>query len=491
MKTLQRMMGVVGLIVGITNWSTGCGEDGVLLVGGGSEGSAQGGGGQGGGGSGGNAQGGAGQGGSEQGGGGQGGGGDACNKEMPNASWSESFSAEGALYLGAPRIDAMGNVFLAGDFGTSLKIGGAAMTSNGSRNVFLAKLDNMGTPLWAQSFKGTGEQIHGNTVLDAAGNVIMKGSFYTSIDFGNGALSASGNTTFLAKFDGANGNVIWDKALPGVGAFMDADAAGNVILTGTFDKPINLGGGSLTPNGGADIFLAKFDPNGTLLWSKQCGVHNDLLWGSAVVDPAGNIVFVGSFIGSLDFGGNPLQGNTETVFMAKFDPNGTHLWSKALGSGIMMNRRVDSAGNIFVAAGGEYIDFGNGPLAGYNFVAKFDPQGNYLWSHDFGVLMADLITNLHVDDSGNVFAMGLLQSPVDLAGCPSLAPTSHVLWKFGADGQYLWTGHFAETVDVAAVGTSKTGEAVVTGAYLGSVDFGTGALMSTGNADVFAFKLAP
>ncbi|MGC8928898.1 MAG: SBBP repeat-containing protein, partial [Myxococcota bacterium] len=202
------------------------------------------------------------------------------------------------------------------------------------------------------------------------------------------------------------GNHLWSKRFGGssgdVGYSVSVDKNGNVYITGYFNSSsIDFGGGALTNAGGNcgnypcdDIFLAKFDTNGNHLWSKRFGGNNGEDGSSVSVDSNGNVYITGWFhSSSIDFGGGALTNAGDAdIFLAKFDTNGNHLWSKRFGGsdgdgGSSVS--VDKNGNVYITGGfwSSSIDFGGGALTNANagiddiFLAKFDSNGNYLWSN--------------------------------------------------------------------------------------------------------------
>jgi len=84
---------------------------------------------------------------------------------------------------------------------------------------------------------------------------------------------------------------------------------------------VDFGGGELTSAGAEDIFLAKFDANGSHLWSKHFGDSSNQHGHSVTCDESGNVLVTGYFRGSVHFGGAALasEGNYD-IFLAKFKP---------------------------------------------------------------------------------------------------------------------------------------------------------------------------
>jgi hypothetical protein len=301
-----------------------------------------------------------------------------------NHVWSKRFGDAGDQTGTSLAVDGAGNVLLTGSFSGSVDFGGGPLTSAGGRDIFLAKFDTAGSHLWSKRFGDASDQ-HGYSVaVDGAGNALLTGYFYGSVDFGGGALlSAVFSDIFLAKFDPA-GNHLWSKRFGDadfqIGLGVAADGSGNVLLTGWFDGSVDFGGTPMSASGAADIFLAKFNSAGNHLWSQHFSGAGELKVSSLALDGAGNVLLTGELTSSVDFGGGALTsaGSTD-IFLAKFDPAGSHLWSKRFGdAGSQGGYSVaaSGAGNVLITGyfSGS-VDFGGGPLmsAGSQdaFLAKF------------------------------------------------------------------------------------------------------------------------
>ena len=203
------------------------------------------------------------------------------------------------------------------------------------------------------------------------------------------------------------------------------DASGNVYITGRLSGTTDFGGGPLTSLG-YDVFIAKFDANGKHIWSKRFGDGDNQVGLSIAVDGSGKVAITGEFSGTVDFGGGPFTytGYTD-AFVAKFDTNGNHLWSKQLGayysdSGTMV--ATDALGNVVVTGYvNGTVDLGGGPVtSAYQdiFVVKFRASGTYLWSHLFGDIDEQWGYSVAVDGSRNVVLAGIFEGSVDFGGGP-------------------------------------------------------------------------
>jgi hypothetical protein len=91
------------------------------------------------------------------------------------------------------------------------------------------------------------------------------------------------------------------------------------MITGNFLGSVDFGGGPFLSAGGMDIFLAKFDGNGTHLWSQRFGHFNDQSGQSVAFDASWNVITTGYFQGIVDFGGDTLtSAGSSDIFLAKF-----------------------------------------------------------------------------------------------------------------------------------------------------------------------------
>ena len=268
--------------------------------------------------------------------------------------------------------DSLENIYLVGDHEGTVNFGGSLLTSAGLNDVFIAKLDPLGNHLWSKRFGDAKNQSGRAIAMDSAGNVLVTGSFDGIIDFGGGLfINVGAVNMFIVKLDSA-GNHLWSKRFgedqPLYSRYdIVADGPGNILVSGSFKGTIDFGGGPLTSAGLADLYVAKLDALGNHLWSKRFGDVGDQVNCQVAVDEVGNVLMVGDFDGTIDFGGGPLisAGNLD-LFVAKFDQLGNHLWSRRFGD-VQFQSAFDVAPydseNVLIAgtfAGG--IDFGGGPL---------------------------------------------------------------------------------------------------------------------------------
>jgi hypothetical protein len=306
------------------------------------------------------------------------------------------------------------------------------------------------------------------------------------------------------------------------------DAAGDAVATGDFDGTINLDpnnpsnpAGTLTfPSGFYDstgtwngtiaAYVARYDPNGNLLWARGFGGGGSAspsnAWGRKVaVDGSGNIYAVGQFSGTINVGpdasGKPVTltglpfGSDTSEYLVKYSSEGIVQWAVMSSdhSGGAEHLAVDPQGDVFIAnrldVNGQTI--GNQTLSwsnGQGYLAKYGPNGAFDWVDQFNV--TDL-RGVAADGSGNAYLTGGFSGTVDFdpgpgtynlfSGGSSKHPNQAAfVEKLNASGGLAWadvfqatsTGRFSGSwSDGSAIALDSSGDVLTVGSYGGTVDF--------------------
>lgn len=346
-------------------------------------------------------------------------------------------------------VDGAGNVLLTGTFSGTMSVGGVSLTSTASSSLFVVKLSPAGDVLWARSFGDTPGSHAWSTRLaaDSTGNVVVVGSFTGTLRLGDqehttGSLDYSPEHLFTVKLAAGTGEPLWSRSFSGTGGkhsdAVTVDAAGDVVVSGTFIETLDLGGVQLHsslaipeyPEMGSwffDAFVAKLDgATGTTLWGKSMGEGWVNERGQNLrVDAAGQLLLL--------MRNRASWGGGDSFSLAKLDANGAPLWSRSLsGNSYRSNPRMtlafDASGNVllsgYVLSG---MDFGGGyrdsPIGAYiAFLAWYSPQGEYLSDKTFGgwanetSYSVPLGAGAGFDASGNVVFAGWFWGSMELGG---------------------------------------------------------------------------
>jgi hypothetical protein len=405
-------------------------------------------------------------------------------------------------------VDDRGNVLIAGAYRGSVDFGTGPLTSVGHDDVYVAKLTPEGRTLWSQRFGDSSWQGARDVATDAAGNVFVVGLFSDTLDIGDRPLFTPRNLdVFLARFD-PEGHPLWSRAFETSGqrtqVYMAADARGHSVLAGYFTRTINFGQGALVSAGQPDVFLARFAPDGRLLWNQRFGDAQDQHVINLAVDRAGHIALAGVFAGSIDFGGGPLiSTGPRDIFVAVFDPSGRLRWSKRLpgvldqGSALAAfdaERQVALVGDFESAdagAVGQHAD----PKEPHVLVTQLAADGRHLWSRRIGKAAQVRPSGIAIAPGGRVVVTGVLLGDADLGDGPfaGLGGLDVFMLELGPDGALLDARRFGDAADQfhTAVAIAPGGNPILAGAFDGTLDFGSGLLSSEGNLDFFIARLAP
>ena len=330
---------------------------------------------------------------------------------------------------------------------------------------------------------------------------------------------------------GGSGLATWANGF-GAGGTVDetrvaVDAQGNIFAFGDFQGTIDFtggdgGAGSLTSAGLKDLYLAKFDPGGRLLWSSRYGNAATQYAGGVTTDASGNVYIVGSFYSGVSFDGAADAGSyshaySETTgFVAKFDANGQYLWSREVGNGsgyeFLYGVAVDGLGGVavsgslqgtvpFAAADGG-VDALTGAGANDIMVFKLTTDGAFVWARSFGDSADQASTALGVDGAGNFYLTGYAGGTIALgsAGSITTGPVMDTfLLRLGNDGTPEWGRLLTGAADLSGeqfLAVTPQGDAYVamnshSAVGPAGLDGGPGTVANQGNTDVAIARFDP
>jgi hypothetical protein len=276
--------------------------------------------------------------------------------EFQSALATGGTGADTVLFMSS---DAPGNTYVSGSFNGTTVIGGTTLTSAGSFDAYLAKFDPAGSMLWVRQVGGTGDESGFGSAPLANGDVYLCGRFNNTASFGGTNLTASGQDLFLARYD-SSGNLLWARKAGGTGSdaayAVVADAAGNAYLTGDFAGTADFGGVQITSSSGQNSFVAKYDPTGALVWVARIGGTGSSSSTRLHLDKASNLYVGGSFQGDIQFVTPSLtSAGGNDGFVLKLDVNGAAQWVQQFGGpGNDVVRGMDTSADGTLNVGGSF-----------------------------------------------------------------------------------------------------------------------------------------
>jgi hypothetical protein len=309
---------------------------------------------------------------------------------------------------------------------------------------------------WAKDARGSKEDYAKSIATDLNGNAFIAGYFLSpTFAIGTDTLINSGSGTaemFIAKYDPA-GNLLWARSAGGSASDeyigITTDAGGNAYVTGHFQSTSVTFGSTIFNNPyGADLVIVKYNSNGNVVWAKcVAGINTGMAWGNKIhADGNADLLVTGSYSGS-------------------------HLTFGA----ITINNNNPG-----------------GPPA--NFTAKYDSAGTAIWveqvvTNSIGVINAittDVDDNIYI--TGEYYATFVTFGPITLGNSDAYdmfivkyGPGGNVLWAKSAGGNQSDKGE-----DIIA---DKCGNVYVTGIFESdSILMGSTTLHCAGLYDMFIVK---
>ncbi len=280
---------------------------------------------------------------------------------------------------------------------------------------------------WTKAFGGPGSDEIYSAEIDNTGNLYVAGYFQRKIDIDGVLLESKGdNDILIAKFN-SRGNLVWVKQAGGTysenmiiteyARKIKVDDQGNVIVAGCFTWQAEFDGNLLKGPGNIDIFIAKYSPEGALIWVKSYGSQqSDYLFDMDVFGE--NIYFTGNATGSfITESSNTNYKDSEnsvsgtTPFIACLDSNGSLNWIRRdEGQADKTLLRVVN-GKIYYA-----VEFSSDMVISdieykvarnRDFVVQcFTHEGEIEWQKKFSSEANETIESLESDYKGSVLISG-------------------------------------------------------------------------------------
>ena len=420
------------------------------------------------------------------------------------------------------------------------------LTSAGSSDIFIALYNPDGSLAWARQAGGTSEDNGRGVTALSDNSTVVTGGFKDSATFGPGEpnetvlTSAGSSDIFIARYN-PDGTLAWAKRAGGADYFMAGDTGygittltdNSTVVTGVFCVSATFGPGEpnetvLTSAGSSDIFIARYNPDGTLAWAKRAGgvspyVGFDEGFGIMTLSDNSTVV-TGWFCASATFGpGEPNQtvldsdGNYD-IFVARYNTDGTLAWAKRAGGSMEDNSNVVTtlSDNSAVVTGYfcESATFGLGELnqtvltsAGGRdiFIARYNPDGTLAWAKRAGGVSHDNASGITtLSDNSTVVTGWFCVSATFGPGEPNQTVLDSdgnydiFIARYKTDGTLIWAkqaggasydwGH--------GITTLSDNSTVATGRFKGSATFGPGepnetVLDSAGSDAIFIARFMP
>ncbi|MCX6645304.1 MAG: PKD domain-containing protein [bacterium] len=427
------------------------------------------------------------------------------------------------------------------------------LTSAGYKDVFIARYNPDGTLVWAKSAEGT-DYNYGNGITALSDNsTVVTGCFLGTATFGPGepnetVLTSAGYwDIFIARYN-PDGALAWAKSAGGAsGDSWDTECGfgitklsdNSTVVTGSFCGSATFGPGEanqtvLTSAGGPDIFIARYNPDGTLAWAKRAGggaANYDQGYGITTLSDNSTVV-TGQFYGSATFGpGEPNQTDLTSaggsdIFIARYNPDGTLAWVKRVGGAsnwVDCGYGITTLSDNSTVVTGQFIGsatFGPGEpnqtvLTSYVdacdiFIARYNPDGTLALAkcaegvaRGFGITALSDNSTVVTGQFYDLTTFGPGEPNETVVNSGAYGPDAFIA-RYNPDGTLAWAKRAGGVTDVAfldfeggyGISTLSDDSTVVAGHFFETASFGPGepnetVLTSVGGYDIFIARFAP
>lgn len=219
----------------------------------------------------------------------------------------------GALDLNLMDTTASGNIIVAGTFTSSMSYGGKMLTSAGEEDIFLLALSSGGTLLWLKNYGGLFDD--DVAVLKAEGEQIwLSGGFRDEAVFDTLSLSTpdGSRSLFVLELD-MEGRIRSHQQYdsPGLKSITGIERGGaDLYLGGYFQGELSFRDTSLQARGTTDAFLLKMDEKRELVWAFQAGLAGSSRIEQLQLDSEEKLIIAGTYDDRLVLGEDTLRANT-------------------------------------------------------------------------------------------------------------------------------------------------------------------------------------
>jgi hypothetical protein len=298
----------------------------------------------------------------------------------------------------------------------------------GMADAFVTKLDSAGAILWTCQFGTAGLESISAMITDTLCNIYVAGYTTGIMDVNN----FGAEDVFAAKLD-SSGVLLWKKQFgtnkKDVGNGIFVDDSGDIYVVG---ETAGLFGDSIC--GGNDGFVLRLDNDGNKKYLSQFGTVNDESCSRIVLDSTGNIYVSGSTFGNL----GAINKGQDDAYVAVFDNEMNPIRYIQFGTSAndgYVKLALDKEENIYVGGSTGGNLGGNQVGEGDAFLAKINKLGETLWINQFGLAGWDGIHGIVIDD--------LNSNNIIVSGCQNWPSCQSFIREYRKDGKLIGVQNFA------------------------------------------------
>ena len=236
-----------------------------------------------------------------------------------HAVWPVGIGGAGADEVVAVRTSPTGDTYTAGLFSGTLEIGDETLISQGGRDIFLVRISPAGQVEWARSAGGPFDETLKDITLDTADSIYLVGEFLDTASFGASDIFSLGSRDgYIAKINN-QGDWNWVRGMGGADldeandvVTLEGDSSvippvpESVVVAGSYECEAEFGDDITLDNGnclldGRDLYVARLrTSNGDFIWATDRGnnASGTERIDHLAIDDQGRLYATGSRLGS-------------------------------------------------------------------------------------------------------------------------------------------------------------------------------------------------
>lgn len=318
-------------------------------------------------------------------------------------------------------------IYIVGEFRNTLYYNTDSLVSKGRLDIFVAKLDSSGRFQWALSAGDRQDDSAQDIDVLSNGNLVLTGYFQKKLPWGSDTLTTNTSKDVFVSCIAPNGTPLWVSVMSGPtideSNSIATDSSNCLYIMGSFRDFLYPNGTIVRSEGGVDIFLAKYDSAGQLLWTETMGGPENDQGRYVTVDAAQNVIaggWVSSHLAIRNTSTFIIGKREEDIFAVKYTPNGTLIWARVIGG--TFDERIyaidtDQNNDIYFMGTLDSLLVINGDSLRNRhlnrptdiFILKYDAAGNYRWGQTLGHYYNDLSFDLIVPNNQEIYIAGMYQ----------------------------------------------------------------------------------
>lgn len=427
-------------------------------------------------------------------------------------AWVKSAGSYGDDRSMSCTVDAQGDYLFVGMFTDSIRLSQSILLkSNGKADFYLLKTNSLGEPIWA--IHGGGGSFSSEAVgvdTDAQGNIYVAGYFTDTLKIGTTEIYGykdGKKDGFIGRFT-PSGELVWVKTATGPidDQFETIEVVGSAIYaTGRFKLSLTIDGvtfQSQDSNVGENVnpFVVSMSTDGTLNWINKVDCQSG--FARAISSAANGYLYVGFELKGTPFlrtvGTSyvqPLkQSNSTTAdnYIVALNPQTeAQVWANRMSSNKSeMLYALTSDENSNVLIGGIFqstvkLESTDGNSASATskgnfdfYLCKYDASGKLLWSDFQGGTESDVLTGIAIGKNGYIYLTGYFSSPTIQMGNvtveAALSNINSLILRYTPEGVPSWAKVASSTNSsfyLNSITYAGDGEFIFCGSYKGKGTF--------------------